>query len=76
MSRFAEKCQQPDCGHPNTWLKLQTMTAALAVLAGGVWSVVHFQPHQLQGLLLPALLTAAALTWRLALGLLKSFYGS
>jgi eukaryotic-like serine/threonine-protein kinase len=74
MSRFAEKCQQPDCGHPNTWLKLQTFTATLAVLAGGVWSVLHFQQHQFQGLLLPALLTAAALAWRLALGLLKSFY--
>lgn len=75
MARFAQKCQQPDCGHPNTWLKVQSFAATLAVLGTGLWSFLHFQQHLMVGLALPLMATTAALGWRGTLFLLKSFYG-
>jgi hypothetical protein len=74
MSRFAEKCQQPDCGHPNTWLKVQSTVATLAVLGGGFWCWQHYTQQQTQGLQLPIAATVLALGWRGSLSLLKSFY--
>jgi len=74
MSRFAQKCQQPDCGHPNTWLKVQSMLATLAVLGGGFWCWLHYTQQQTPGLLLPIAATVIALIWRGSLSLLKSFY--
>ncbi|MBN8420424.1 MAG: zinc-ribbon domain-containing protein, partial [Verrucomicrobia bacterium] len=75
MSRFAEKCQQHDCGHPNTWLKMQSFVATLAVLGTGLWSFLHFQQHLMAGIALPLMATALAIGWRGILSLLKSFYG-
>jgi serine/threonine protein kinase len=75
MSRFAQKCQQPDCGHPNTWLKVQGTLATLAVLAGGFWCWQHYTRQPTQGLQLPLAATVLALGWRGSLSLLKSFYG-
>jgi len=75
MSRFAEKCQQQDCGHPNTWLKMQSFAATLAVLGTGLWSFLHFQQHLMAGIALPLMATALALGWRVVLSMLKSFYG-
>ncbi len=74
MSRFAQKCQQPDCGHPNTWLKVQSTLATVAVLGGGLWCWQHYAQQQTQGLLLPIAATVLALGWRGSLSLLKSFY--
>ena len=75
MSRFASKCQQPDCGHPNTWIKVQMWVGNGLILSGLLWSFLHFQQHLLQGIEVPIIATALALAYRTALSMLKSFYG-
>ena len=74
MARFGKRCQQPDCGHPNTWLKVQSFAATLAVLAGGLWCWQHFRHHLTEGIEFPVTATFLALGWRGSLSLLKSFY--
>lgn len=66
MSRFGEKCQK--CGHPNTWLKMQTFAANVALLLSGLAGLFF-------GFLgFPLILFGLALVWRLTLAGLKTFY--